>query len=341
MGWFRRRQDNPYGYEDRAALKGFGGYEPSEPTSPTYGVPQVPTPPTPTPTSGSPSTSSTPSYGDVPPFPERPDETPEQLPSEQPPRRRKRTGLMGFLSVLMVFVVTWLGSQVQGDDDGADVSPGEELPTTAPSPETRVVVPVEVDGWQSVVQSDGDYAYDVPPDWVPKPDVLHGWESEDDSSFTLATSAFVGEGYCADDADRQRGGSGLTVAEGRDGDTIAADTVRRFAEAAYKSDAGTDPEVTVKPPETVEVSFGSGQRQASLVLADVVVHDDGDGCFPDTALVGALAVETSSDKAVVFVAYDGQDAPDASSEEELTQLLTSLRVPEEDELTTTVVVPIP
>ena len=64
-------------------------------------------------------------------------------------------------------------------------------------------------------------------------------------------------------------------------------------------------------------------------------------CLPDTALVGALAMETTPNKAVVFLVYDGQDGPDSGSEEELTRPPTSLRVPDKDKITTTVVTPTP
>lgn len=244
----------------------------------------------------------------------------------------------GFVGGAVVYV------DIGGDDDGDVVSsegPSVVSMKPSPRPETRVVAPVEVDGWQSVVHEAGVYAYDVPPDWVPKPNAMHGWETEDGTRLTLTTSAFVGEGYCADDADRQRGGSGLTVAEGPDAGTIAADTVRRLAEAVYASDGGAAPEITMKPPETVEITLRGGRKQASLVLADVAVRDDGDACLPDTALVGALAMETTPNKAVVFLVYDGQDGPDSGSEEELTRLLTSLRVPDKDKITTTVVTPTP
>ncbi len=331
MGWFRRRSSRPYGYEDRAALKGFGGYEPAEPTPPMFGVsPHTPTPP----------------GADSPAGPALP-EAPEALP---PRRARRRSGLplpssrlLGFVYVVGFGVVS---AVISLNTDGGHEATSSGVPEDAavaprPMPETRVVVPEAVSGWQPVVQTEGVYAYDVPPGWVPEPGMVHGWESGG-SRFALVTSALVGEGFCERDEDVQRGGSGMTAAPGDDAAAAAVATVEELARRAYTPDGGTEPTVELVEQRSVEVSIEGRAGDAELVLAEVNVSASGGQCLPDTALVGALAVEVPSGGSTpVLVAYDAQGGPGVLSKEEMARLLTSLRTVPESERETTVVTPTP
>ncbi len=122
--------------------------------------------------------------------------------------------------------------------------------------------------------------------------------------------------------------------------TPATETVRDLARHAYTPDGGAEPDVEVVGRRSVEVSIGERDREATLVFAEVTVVDPGEQCLPRRALVGALAVAVPTGEATpVLVAYDGQDGPDAVSEDDMTRLLTSLRTVPESERETTVVTP--
>ncbi|EHY90732.1 hypothetical protein [Saccharomonospora azurea] len=340
MGFLRRRRDRQGGfpgYEDRAALKGFGGYEPAEPTPPTFGVPEPPR--SPASPGRSPHPESTASAGFRPPddplWPEAPEVRLPEPRRERVPLRRQAFGCGCVVLVGVGAVVAGvLSSGVREVSSGGDrvAAPVE------PIPETRVVVPAAVEGWQPVVHSDGAYAYDVPPSWQPEPGAIHGWESE--PRLTLVTSAFVGAGFCDLDEDAERGGSGVTTGAEDAGDAAeaAVEAVERLAHHAYTPDGGAAPEVEVIEQRSVEVTVGEPGRAAELAVAEVTVSDPDGQCLPEKALVGALALG-SGESTVVLLAYDGQDGPEATSEEDLVTLLTSLRTVPEDEQETTVVTP--
>lgn len=325
MGWFRRRKEQFQGYEDRAALKGFGGYEPAEPTPPTFGTSPQPLTP-----SSRPLTPSS-----QPPLPTA---SPEPSSSEASgPRRGRKVGSV--VGLIPVFFFGLLYSFFGGDTDDEDESFVDYSPPP-PRPETRVVAPPAVKGWQSVVHSDGVYAYDVPPDWEPGPDTIHGWES-DGSQYVLVTSAFVDEGFCPGDETLQRGGSGMATASGNDAAAAATEQVEELARYAYTPDGGEEPKVEVVERRSVKVSIAEGTR-AELVLAEVTVTDPGEEeCLPEKALVGALAVEPpEKEKSVpVLMVYEGRVGSDSPSESDFVRILTSLRTVPEDELETTVVTP--
>lgn len=347
MVWFRRRVENPYGYEDRAALKGIGGYEPADPAdaTPAYLVadpspasppnPRRPESPEPEPTGAS-STFLT-------SLPEAP--SPRAIPA----RRRERTkapsrlavglgAVGGVLALAGNFLATF-----SDDESAAPARPATTsvAPATAPDhPEPSVVVPAAVPGWQPVPGDDGAYAYDVPPSWVPRPDTVHGWEADENGpGITLATSAFTGEGYCAAEPDLQRGGSGATVIDQRDPGRAAIQAATALATQAYASEGGTPPRVDVGEPE--RTSLGGRDAAGSLVIVEVT-PPSGEQCLPKAALVGAFAVNSSDGKSVVLVAYAAQEGPGATTREDLERILSSFRVvPEKDRRTVTAVPVIP
>lgn len=327
MGWFRRSRGPSYGYEDRAALKGFGGYEPAEPTPRTFGVsPQAPAQPERS------------SYEEPVASPDAPADEPRTPARSRVSFRRPLFGL----GAVVAFGVLYVVGGVSGNSGQEATSAGAPAHApVAPLPETRVVVPAAVSGWQPVVRTDGGYAYDVPPDWVPEPGMVHGWESGG-SRFALVTSALVGEGFCDRDENVQRGGSGMTTAPGDDAAAAAVATVEELARRAFTPDGGAEPTVELVEQRSVEVPIGERDREATLVFAEVTVADPGEQCLPRRALVGALAVAAPSGESTpVLVAYDGQDGPGVTSEDDMTRLLTSLRTVPESERETTVVTPTP
>ncbi|WP_007024141.1 hypothetical protein [Saccharomonospora iraqiensis] len=332
MGWFRRRQpDNPFGYEDRAALTGVGGYEPADPGDATPR--RWRTEPFTAPDAG---TDGTGGAG------------PSGSGSTERGRRPASSGALFGCAVLALVLIGvpsyFLGVRESGGDDGGRASGPVGEPSRArpvPSPEPEVSVPAAVDGWQPVVGGGGTYAYDVPPGWSPSASVLHGWVDEPRlPDVRLSTSAFLDEGYCAPDPDRVRAGSGLTVADDPDPAHAADELAAAVARHLYTPDGGPRPEVAPGERRSTTVSMNGYPEDAALRVAEVTVRGD-DPCLPETALVGALAVTPVAGadgpgRPPVLVVYAGQGTRADPTRDDLVRVLESLRwVAAEDRHTVT------
>lgn len=162
MGLFSRRSDDPApGYEDNAALRGFGGYEPAGAPTPS-------------------------------PSPEPPRAKPKRIRPAPKPLKWRRAPWLGL--VLIALIAGVLNALGVGKTHRPSTS--APLPPRVETPAPRTLVPAVTSGWQSVAARDGSYAYDVPPNWEPAPTTLHGW---DQPSIRLVTSAFLGKDFCARD----------------------------------------------------------------------------------------------------------------------------------------------
>ncbi|MFD9958586.1 hypothetical protein [Amycolatopsis sp. NPDC058986] len=322
MGWFGRKRDDAPGYEDNAALRGFGGYEPSDSRgfrpSEGYGAPQ-------------------PSGIEQ---PEPPRAEPQRIRAARRTRPQKRG--RGYVGWIAVGVVALAGAVSQyfgsGHDDRASAPTSRKPSVYTPPP--QVTVPAVVDGWHAVAGRDGSYAYDVPPNWQPKPGTLHGWEKGPAvPGITLATSAFLDSGFCPGKSSSERGGSGVTTVKVADPATAAAQAVNDLAVSRYSPDAGPLAQIAPQPAQQAEVTLAPGKtRPASVALAEVVPSEAGP-CVPKRALVAAIAMSSGDAPAAqsaVLVAYSDQDVPGAADREQLLRVLRSYRgVPESDRTTTT------
>ncbi|GAA4531226.1 hypothetical protein [Amycolatopsis samaneae] len=323
MGWFGRRREEAPGYEDNAALGGFGGYEPSDSRgfrpSEGYGAPQ-------------------PSGIEQPEPPPRAE--PRRIRATRPSRPPKRG--RGYVGWIAVGVVALAGAAAQyfgsghNDRSSAPASRGPSVYTPPP----RATVPVSVAGWRSVAGRDGSYAYDVPPNWQPEPGTLHGWEKGPVlPGITLTTSAFLDSGFCQGQSASKRGGAGVTTVKVADPAGAAAQAVDNLAVSRYSPDAGPLAQVVRQPAQQAEVILAPGRtRPASIALAEVVPTDTGP-CAPKRALVAAIAMGTedpAKPQSAVLVAYADQDVPGAPDREQLLRVLRSYRgVPETDRATVT------
>ncbi|ASR34801.1 hypothetical protein BAY61_07240 [Prauserella marina] len=323
MSWFRGKKDpgNGYGYEDRAALKGVGGYEPADPADATpRSVTSAPR------STGT----SSPDAGGLPPAPPP---RPGLQPSLSGARRGRKSGTAGAITAGVVAVVAVFGGVVMsvGAKDSSEKAQSEsERSSEAPySPPPVIEVPAAVPGWQPVVGRDGSYAYDVPPEWTPEPGVTHGWESG--PGISLSTSAFLDPGYCGGDDPSRRAGSGLTIVEDTSVRAAAEETVRVVAMSGFRTDAGELPAVAPDPSVPVELSFDGQAVEAMVAVATVWVAEHAEPCLASSVLVGAVAVPTQGGDSIVLVAYADEDKSDA---DELTRVLTSLRTVAEEDRTT-------
>ncbi|OXM43089.1 hypothetical protein [Amycolatopsis alba] len=295
----KKRGDSP-GYEDNAALDGFGGYQPSD-------------------SSG---------YSPAPAEPE-----PAPKPAKQPMSRSGRRAMYGFFATLGVIAVAALANNSDRSSDSS--APTPRTPTVyTPSP--QVIAPPVTEGWQSVAGKDGVYAYDVPPNWTPKPGTIHGWEKGTQvPGITMVASAFVGEGYCPQEKRSRIGGSGVANVKVADPAAAARKAVDDLAVSAYNPENGPlTAKITLEPPQAAEFTLGSGKKvPASILLAEVVTPPG--PCGERRALIGVLAPQLGDASAALAV-YSGQDTPGGADREQILKILKTYRgVPEADRKTIT------
>ncbi|MBE1573129.1 hypothetical protein ACFORH_31000 [Amycolatopsis roodepoortensis] len=299
----KKRRDSP-GYEDNAALDGFGGYQPSDSSGYT------PAPETPAP---------------------EPEPEPEK-PAKQPMSRSGRRAMYGFFATIGVITVAALANNSDRSDSSGPTTRAPVVYTPSP----RVVAPPVTEGWQSVAGKDGVYAYDVPPNWIPKPGTIHGWEKGTQvPGITMVASAFVGEGYCPQEKGSRVGGAGVANIKVSDPAAAAKKAVDDLAVSAYNPENGPlTAKITPEPPQPAEFTLGTGKKvPASIVFAEVVTPPG--PCGVQRALVGVLAPELGDASAALAV-YSGQGAPGGADRELILKILKTYRgVPEADRKTIT------
>ncbi|WP_410580226.1 hypothetical protein [Amycolatopsis sp. lyj-108] len=304
MGLFGKKRGDSPGYEDNAALDGFGGYQPSDSSGYTPPVPELAAP-----------------------------VEPEPQPAKQPMSRSGRRAMYGFFATLGVIAVATLANN--GSDRSSSSTPTTRAPIVyTPSP--QVVAPPVTDGWQSVAGKDGVYAYDVPPNWTPKPGTIHGWEKGTQvPGIRMVASAFVGDGYCPQDKESRIGGSGVTNVKVSEPSAAAQKAIDDLAVSAYNPENGPlTAKITKEPAQPAEFTLGTGKKvPASIVLAEVVTPPG--PCGARRALVGVLAPELGEASAALAV-YSGQDTPGGADREQILKILKTYRgVPEADRKTIT------
>jgi hypothetical protein len=311
MGLFSRRSDDAKpGYEDNAALRGFGGYEPAD--APRF-----------------------PSGGGF--------ETPETIeparaepkrirPAPKPPKWRRSSRAPWVGLVLIALIAGVLNALGVGKSHRPASTPAPRTPVVE-TPAPRVVVPAAVSGWQSVAARDGSYAYDVPPAWKPEPGTLHGWEKTAAApGIRLITSAFLGEDFCEH---ANLGGAGVTTEPVADAGEAARKAVTDLGVSAFSPDDGPLAKVTPDAGTDAQVTKADGTKApARIVVADVVPTETG-ACGAKHALVAAMAFGNGSASGVV-VAYADSDRAGPTIREDLLGILKSYRfVPAADRSTTT------
>ncbi|WP_414945077.1 hypothetical protein [Amycolatopsis sp. cmx-11-32] len=243
--------------------------------------------------------------------------------------------MYGLFATLGVIAVAALAN------NGSDRSSSGSTPTTRTpvvyTPSPRVVAPPVTEGWQSVAGADGQVAYDVPPNWAPKPGTVHGWEkSALVPGISMFSSAFVGEGYCPAVKGSRIGGSGLTTVKLPDAPAAAAKALNDLAVSAYNPDDGPlSAKILAEPAQAAEFTLGTGKKvPASIVVAEVTLAQTGP-CVPKRALVGVQAVDMGDASAALLVYSDSDEQGSADRELILKILKTYRGVPEADRKTIT------
>jgi hypothetical protein len=272
----RRSEDATPEYEDNAALRGFGGYEPAD----------------------------------------APRAQPKRIRRKLKPLKWRRAPWFGLVFIALVAGV--LNALGVGKQHPVSSSPPPAPLVMTPSP--RAAVPAAVAGWQSVVGSDGSYAYDVPPNWHPAPGTQHGW-----AGIRLITSAFLGK--CGSET---LGGAGVTTEPLADLDAAARKAATDLATAAY---GGTS---SLSPGSDAQVPKADGTTvPARVVVLEVSPSATGE-CAARHALVATLAFGGESGTSGVVVAYADSDRSGPAVRDDLVRIVSSYRfVPAKDRSTTT------
>ncbi|WIY02349.1 hypothetical protein QRX60_00290 [Amycolatopsis mongoliensis] len=302
MGLFSRRSDDTTpGYEDNAALRGFGGYEPADA-------------PTPVPS----------------PSPEPPRAQPKRIRPAPKPLKWRRAPWVGL--VLIALIAGVLNALGVGKAHRPASTPAPRTPVVE-TPSPRVSVPAVVSGWQSVAARDGSYAYDVPPSWKPEPGTLHGWEKTAAApGIRLVTSAFLGEDFC-EHADL--GGAGVTTVPVADAGEAARKAVTDLGVSAFSPDNGPLAQVTPDAGTDAQVTKADGTKIAARIVVAEVVPTETGPCWAKHALVAAMGFGSGGASGVV-VAYADSDRSGPTIREDLVGILKSYRfVPAAERTTTT------
>ncbi|MFB9929334.1 hypothetical protein ACFORO_33390 [Amycolatopsis halotolerans] len=327
MGWFGRKRRDDGGYQDNAALSGFGGYQPSDaPKFPSAGYEKTapkPSEPAPQPQGTPPSEEGA--------DPLRQTLTPAQLRRSTP--RKTNLRLVKAVPILIMIGIFGYNVFTTKNHHSASTDDTPRTPRTY-QPDPKVVVPPVVAGWQSMAGKDGSYAYDVPPSWEPAPTTLHGWDPVAGSpGINLSTSAFLGQHSCKEDPVGQVGGAGFTTEKTSDAAEAARKAVTDLGISAYTGEGAPAAKVTPGAPEKAEVKIENESREGTLVVAEVAPSNA--PCQPRSVLVGALALG-AGDRSAVLVAYSEQGRPGSASRDDLVRILHSYRaVPAADRSTTT------
>ncbi|WP_326947248.1 hypothetical protein OG439_49715 [Amycolatopsis sp. NBC_01307] len=325
MGLFRRRDETTPGYEDNAALRGFGGYEPADaPRFPSggFGTPPAEAPHVETP------------HIDT-PHVETPRAEPKRIrPAAKPPKWRRSSRAPWVGLVLIALIAGVLNAFGVGKPHRPSSTPAP-LPPLVVTPSPRVTVPAAVSGWQSVAGKDGSYAYDVPPNWEPAPTTVHGWEKTGAApGITLVTSAFLGRNFCQKS---DLGGAGVKTEPLGDPGAAARKAVTDLGVSAYSPDNGPLATVTPDAGTDAQVTKADGTKApARIVVADVIPSDTGE-CAAKHAVVAAMAF-TGADAVTsgVVVAYADADRSGPTIRQDLVGILKSYRfVPAADRGTMT------
>jgi hypothetical protein len=300
MGLFsRRREDTTPGYEDNAALRGFGGYEPADA-----------------------------------PRSEPPRAEPKRIrPAPKKPKWRRSSRAPWVGLVLIALIAGVLNALGVGKQHRSSSTPPPLSPAVV-TPSPRVAVPAAVAGWQPVVGTDGAYAYDVPPNWDPAPGTLHGWgKTGAIPGITLITSAFLGRHFCGDS---DLGGAGVTTEPVADLDAAARKAATDLGASAYSPDNGPLAQVTPDAGTDAQLTKADGTKAPARIVVAEVIPTNTTECAAKHALVAAMAFAGDPGVSGVVVAYADSDRAGPSAREHLVRILRSYRfVPAADRSMTT------
>jgi len=192
---------------------------------------------------------------------------------------------------------------------GSHTQPSTSKPS-APADHETPVVP----GYQVVVASDLDAAYDVPADWTVAPDGKVGGFGAPPNAVTGKGLATEGKSYCPGST---RTVAFLTGSTDTDSATAATELGTRTAKIAYTNSPGGTP----SPPQPL--SSLDGSQQGMFVETTGTATKVNPGCATDFS-VYTFATPTDNGSFVMVIAAD-TGVPNAVDAATAMRIFTSIR----------------
>jgi hypothetical protein len=255
----------------------------------------------------------------------------------EPPKKRN-----GLLIAVVVAAVVLIGVTATLLIIGVkNTTPGEALaaestqrdssaprPTTSRDPlQPQATGAPLVPGWKPVAINDGKQidttkAYDVPPDWQP----LNSTASFGSTpKTTMYIPTIYMKGYCNGSTTSFRSMAGLILVPNK-GDVPAQATAaaQQIADAVFTTSEGLKPKVDLGQPQAVSVDR---DKKGFTVTAKATLQaSQKDKCNAANAVVTVMLLEPrpGDETSLVLTAFADQGFPEATSEQHLLQIVTSI-----------------
>jgi hypothetical protein len=269
-------------------------------------------------------------------WPEQPQQPPYQgypqhqfdggYPGGPQPPAPKKAGLWVVVGALVVViavgitllvVLTGNGNQEAAPAPSASSRPG----TVASSAPSANKVESTTPGWQGVLSTKDNVAYDLPPDgWDTRPGFISGYDSGSVKAY-LHESATYRPDACSGVNGSDRGKAGFMTAGDSAVDVAARGSVRLWAQAAGTGADGRVPDVPL--PSTTQLPINGGKMQATSSTV-TFTPPASDGCRAPSVQVTSAAFKVGT-QTVCFVLAVDQQVPDALPAEDAKKILASLR----------------
>jgi hypothetical protein len=186
----------------------------------------------------------------------------------------------------------------------------------------------QVPGWQIMPISNGgaldtDKAYDVPPNWRPVSGGLATFGEH--SELSLVAPAVYKQGYCPDDPKSWRAMAGLIIMPNKGDIKVgAAAAAQQVANTVFTTNDRVQPEAEISDPQPVTVYR---DKNAVVVTAKLTIPvNEKDKCSAASVTVAVMMMEPNKEgdsDSVTMLAMGDQNVPDATPEQDLTQIVTS------------------
>lgn len=251
---------------------------------------------------------------------------------DTPPKQRNSLILASVIAAVVVLaaVAALLFVRVTTPTAGQAVpAPGAGTSTKPRDPlQPRQTGAPQVPGWQVMPINNGgaldtDKAYDVPPGWQPIPGGLATFGDHDELS--LVAPSIYKQGHCATDPKSWRSMAGLVVLPNKGNIEVGvAAAAQNVANTVFTTKDRVQPETEMSDPEEITVFRN---KKAVVVTAKLTVPvTEKDTCSAASVIVAVMMMEPNKpddSDSVTLVAMGDQNVPEATTERDLKQIVTS------------------
>jgi hypothetical protein len=203
----------------------------------------------------------------------------------------------------------------------SSASRGPSASSSPSDPQPANKVQSTTPGWQGILSTKDNVAYDLPPDgWDTRPGFISGYDSGSVKAYIHESSTYQA-GACPAVNGSNRGKAGFMTAGDTAVDVAARGSVRLWAQAAGTGDDGKVPDVPL--PGTTQIPIDGGKIQATS-SAVTFTPPASDTCGAPSVLVTSVAFKVGPQTVCFILALD-QQVPDALPAEDAQKILASLR----------------